>query len=89
MFSIGLWKLNPDGSEMKDANGNSIPTYGVSAAFTLLVRLLVLESKHVKAAARPAKFCLSFFQILFASLNWFLICPSIVSFLLADFAGPC
>ena len=32
LFSIGLWKLNPDGSEMKDANGNSIPTYGVSAA---------------------------------------------------------
>jgi hypothetical protein len=32
LFSIGLWKLNPDGSEMKDANGNSIPTYGGSAA---------------------------------------------------------
>jgi len=31
LFSIGLWKLNPDGSEMKDANGNSIPTYGNDA----------------------------------------------------------
>jgi uncharacterized protein (DUF1800 family) len=27
LFSIGLVKLNPDGTQMKDANGNTIPTY--------------------------------------------------------------
>ncbi|CAH0995618.1 hypothetical protein EMA8858_01742 [Emticicia aquatica] len=27
LFSIGLYKLNIDGSEQKDVNGNSIPTY--------------------------------------------------------------
>ena len=27
LFTIGLWKLNPDGSRMKDAKGNDIPTY--------------------------------------------------------------
>jgi uncharacterized protein (DUF1800 family) len=27
LFSIGLFKLNPDGTEQKDASGNSIPTY--------------------------------------------------------------
>lgn len=27
LFTIGLWQLNPDGSQAKDANGNPIPTY--------------------------------------------------------------
>ncbi|MFL6215408.1 MAG: DUF1800 family protein [Blastocatellia bacterium] len=27
LFSIGLWKLNPDGSQQLDAQGNPIPTY--------------------------------------------------------------
>jgi uncharacterized protein (DUF1800 family) len=27
LFSIGLWKLNPDGSQQLDAGGNPIPTY--------------------------------------------------------------
>eukprot|EP00933_Yihiella_yeosuensis_P021713 TRINITY_DN1715_c0_g1_i2.p1 TRINITY_DN1715_c0_g1~~TRINITY_DN1715_c0_g1_i2.p1 ORF type:complete len:1866 (-),score=308.01 TRINITY_DN1715_c0_g1_i2:397-5517(-) len=27
LFSIGLWKLNPDGSRKKDADGNDIQTY--------------------------------------------------------------
>jgi uncharacterized protein (DUF1800 family) len=27
LFSIGLYKLNPDGTEIKDGNGKSIPTY--------------------------------------------------------------
>lgn len=27
LFSIGLWKLNPDGSQQLDAMGNPIPTY--------------------------------------------------------------
>jgi len=27
LFSIGLWKLNPDGSKQTDAQGNQIPTY--------------------------------------------------------------
>lgn len=31
LFSIGLWKLNPDGSQMLDANGHPIPTYSTSA----------------------------------------------------------
>lgn len=28
LFSIGLWRLNPDGTRVLDANGNPIPTYG-------------------------------------------------------------
>jgi uncharacterized protein (DUF1800 family) len=27
LFTIGLWKLNPDGSQQLDAQGNPIPTY--------------------------------------------------------------
>ena len=27
LFTIGLWRLNPDGSRMLDSEGNSIPTY--------------------------------------------------------------
>lgn len=27
LFTIGLWKLNPDGTRMKDAAGQDIPTY--------------------------------------------------------------
>merc|ERR1719324_1626793 len=27
LFSIGLWKLNPDGSRKKDEDGNDVPTY--------------------------------------------------------------
>ncbi len=27
LFTIGLWQLNPDGSQKLDANGNPIPTY--------------------------------------------------------------
>ncbi|HKQ04494.1 MAG TPA: DUF1800 family protein [Blastocatellia bacterium] len=27
LFSIGLWKLNPDGSQQMDAQGNPMPTY--------------------------------------------------------------
>lgn len=27
LFTIGLWKLNPDGTRMKDGDGNDIPTY--------------------------------------------------------------
>jgi uncharacterized protein (DUF1800 family) len=27
LFSIGLWQLNPDGSQKLDVNGNPIPTY--------------------------------------------------------------
>lgn len=27
LFTIGLWKLNPDGTRMKDASGQDIPTY--------------------------------------------------------------
>eukprot|EP00746_Dinoflagellata_sp_MGD_P168408 gnl/MRDRNA2_/MRDRNA2_99843_c0_seq1.p1 gnl/MRDRNA2_/MRDRNA2_99843_c0~~gnl/MRDRNA2_/MRDRNA2_99843_c0_seq1.p1 ORF type:complete len:1948 (-),score=297.36 gnl/MRDRNA2_/MRDRNA2_99843_c0_seq1:198-6041(-) len=27
LFSIGLWKLNPDGSRIKDKDGNDVPTY--------------------------------------------------------------
>ena len=27
LFTIGLWQLNPDGSQTKDGNGQSIPTY--------------------------------------------------------------
>lgn len=27
LFTIGLWQLNSDGSQVKDANGNPIPTY--------------------------------------------------------------
>ena len=34
LFSIGLWKLNPDGSQMLDANGHPIPTYSTSALLT-------------------------------------------------------
>lgn len=41
LFSIGLWKLNPDGSQMLDANGHPIPTYSTSALLTLMVRVLV------------------------------------------------
>lgn len=29
LFSIGLWKLNQDGSRQLDASGNPIPTYGI------------------------------------------------------------
>src|SRR5204862_1382525 len=28
LFSIGLWKLNLDGTTMLDGSGNPIPTYG-------------------------------------------------------------
>ena len=28
LFTIGLWELNPDGTQKKDGNGNPIPTYG-------------------------------------------------------------
>lgn len=31
LFTIGLWKLNPDGTRVLDANGEAIPTYGLSA----------------------------------------------------------
>jgi uncharacterized protein (DUF1800 family) len=40
LFTIGLWQLNDDGSQMVDANGNPIPTYsntdvmGLAAVFT-------------------------------------------------------
>jgi uncharacterized protein (DUF1800 family) len=40
LFTIGLWKLNDDGSQQLDANGNPIPTYsntdvmGLAAVFT-------------------------------------------------------
>ena len=27
LFTIGLWKLNPDGTDMLDQDGNRIPTY--------------------------------------------------------------
>ena len=27
LFTIGLWKLNPDGTRIKDTDGNDIPTY--------------------------------------------------------------
>ena len=27
LFTIGLWKLNEDGTRMKDSDGNDIPTY--------------------------------------------------------------
>ena len=27
LFTIGLWKLNPDGSKVTDESGNDIPTY--------------------------------------------------------------
>jgi uncharacterized protein (DUF1800 family) len=28
LFTIGLWQLNPDGTQKLDGNGNPIPTYG-------------------------------------------------------------
>ena len=31
LFTIGLWELNQDGSQIKDGNGNSIPTYDQAA----------------------------------------------------------
>lgn len=40
LFTIGLWKLNPDGSRAKDSSGNDIPTYaqadvtGLARVFT-------------------------------------------------------
>ena len=40
LFTIGLWKLNDDGSQQLDGNGNAIPTYsntdvvGLAAVFT-------------------------------------------------------
>jgi uncharacterized protein (DUF1800 family) len=30
LFSIGLWKLNLDGTQVLDASGNPIPTYGLT-----------------------------------------------------------
>jgi uncharacterized protein (DUF1800 family) len=40
LFTIGLWQLNPDGSQQLDGNGNPIPTYsntdvmGIAKVFT-------------------------------------------------------
>jgi len=40
LFTIGLWKLNPDGSQQLDGSGNPIPTYsnndvvGIAKVFT-------------------------------------------------------
>ena len=40
LFTIGLWKLNPDGSQQLDGSGNAIPTYsntdvmGIAKVFT-------------------------------------------------------
>ncbi len=40
LFTIGLWQLNPDGTQTLDSNGNPIPTYsntdvmGLAAVFT-------------------------------------------------------
>jgi uncharacterized protein (DUF1800 family) len=38
LFSIGLWELNPDGTQRLDAAGRSIPTYG-NAQITELARV--------------------------------------------------
>ncbi|MDG2122568.1 MAG: DUF1800 family protein [Verrucomicrobiales bacterium] len=38
LFTIGLWKLHPDGSRMLDGSGEPIPTYG-NAEITQLARV--------------------------------------------------
>ena len=38
LFSIGLWMLNPDGSQQLDGNGNPIPTYN-NGTITELARV--------------------------------------------------
>jgi uncharacterized protein (DUF1800 family) len=30
LFTVGLWQLNPDGSQMLDSSGNPIPTYALA-----------------------------------------------------------
>ncbi|MEJ1964006.1 MAG: DUF1800 family protein [Gammaproteobacteria bacterium] len=39
LFTIGLWKLNPDGTQQLDGSGNPIPTYA-QAEVTNLARVL-------------------------------------------------
>jgi uncharacterized protein (DUF1800 family) len=39
LFTVGLWQLNPDGSQQLDAHGNPIPTYSQSDV-TNLARVL-------------------------------------------------
>jgi uncharacterized protein (DUF1800 family) len=42
LFTIGLWKLNPDGTQQMEGSGNPIPTYsntdvvGIAKVFTAL-----------------------------------------------------
>jgi len=39
LFTIGLWELNQDGSQIKDGNGNSIPTYDQATITQLALAL--------------------------------------------------
>jgi uncharacterized protein (DUF1800 family) len=48
LFSIGLYKLNPDGTEQKDANGNSIPTYDNSDIANLAKVFTGLSWSHAR-----------------------------------------
>jgi uncharacterized protein (DUF1800 family) len=66
LFSIGLYKLNPDGTEIKDAAGKSIPTYNnediaqLAKVFTGLgwgdSRYLGQNAKDIWSYTIPMKF---------------------------------
>jgi uncharacterized protein (DUF1800 family) len=66
LFSIGLYKLNPDGTEIKDAAGKSIPTYNnediaqLAKVFTGLgwgdSRYLGQNAKDIWSYTLPMKF---------------------------------
>lgn len=66
LFSIGLYKLNPDGTEMHDANNKPIPTYnnddiaGLAKVFTGLSwgdsRYLGDTEKNIWSYTLPLKF---------------------------------
>jgi len=53
LFSIGLWKLNLDGSHLKDIEGNSIPTYD-NAVITELAKVFTGMSNGTTNRGFPA-----------------------------------
>ncbi|MCW1912710.1 DUF1800 family protein [Luteolibacter sp. GHJ8] len=55
LFSIGLWMLNPDGSHILDAQGQSIPTYS-NANITEFARVFTGLSFGAMANSSPLQF---------------------------------